>query len=145
MEWNRSLIPQIYRLNKLFVWSNQQLVFILHSGDEISAEDAAAFLETDPEAEDEEEEEPLFFPASVTLLQAFYLTPGRFVVSMGDYDAGYLYECTFSDAGLNNAEVEAEEAARAVAVEGNIMFLSTKKKVSDSFYLLTRFYDAIWK
>ena len=53
------------------------ILVIDQTGDEISDEEAAVFLDNDPEAEEEAEEEPLFFPASVTINQAFYLTPGR--------------------------------------------------------------------
>ncbi|CAH6792361.1 cilia- and flagella-associated protein 44 [Phodopus roborovskii] len=49
--------------------------------------------------EEEEEEEPLpeiFIPPTPSpILRAFYSGPGRFWVSLGSYDSGFLYHCQF--------------------------------------------------
>uniref|UniRef100_A0A8C9S6G7 Cilia- and flagella-associated protein 44 n=1 Tax=Scleropages formosus TaxID=113540 RepID=A0A8C9S6G7_SCLFO len=58
---------------------------------------------TQEELEEEEEEEepelpPLYTPDPPSpLLCSFYTQPGAFWLSMGGYDAGYLYHCQFSE------------------------------------------------
>ncbi|KAM5281126.1 cilia- and flagella-associated protein 44 [Ctenodactylus gundi] len=51
------------------------------------------------EEEEEEEEEPLpelFFPPTPSpILCGFYSEPGKFWVSLGGYDSGFLYHCKF--------------------------------------------------
>ncbi|MBZ3875207.1 Cilia- and flagella-associated protein 44, partial [Sciurus carolinensis] len=51
------------------------------------------------EEEEEEEEEPLpelFIPPNPSpILCGFYSEPGKFWVSLGDYDSGFLYHCEF--------------------------------------------------
>ncbi|XP_078493244.1 cilia- and flagella-associated protein 44-like isoform X2 [Ciona intestinalis] len=84
-------------------------------GEEISPEDAAAFLEEDPEDVDEEEEELFIPPHPNSVLQASYLLPGRFMASMDGYDAGYLYECVFKD--QDQDEEVSSEPARAIPVK----------------------------
>uniref|UniRef100_H2ZFC4 Cilia- and flagella-associated protein 44 n=1 Tax=Ciona savignyi TaxID=51511 RepID=H2ZFC4_CIOSA len=83
-------------------------------GEEISDEDAAAFLDDDPEDTEEEEEELFIPPQPNSILQAFYLLPGRFAVSMDDTDAGYLYECVFPDQLDEEAKLE---PVRAIPVQ----------------------------
>ncbi|CAK8686101.1 unnamed protein product [Clavelina lepadiformis] len=85
-------------------------------GEEISEEEAQTFLDEDPQADAENEEEPLYIPPDpCPVLEAVYTIPGRFFVSMADYDAGYLYECAFpDDASDPNAMIE---PLRAVSVE----------------------------
>nr|CAB3230210.1 WD repeat-containing protein 52-like [Phallusia mammillata] len=109
-------------------------------GEEISDEDAAAFLDEDPEAAEEEEEEPLYFPPEPNpILQAFYVTPGRFVLSMGDYDAGYLYECVFPDDSSSDEDAT-NEPIKAIPVQESsdvpittIRFSSDRHKVFVGF------------
>jgi len=93
------------------------------AGEEISPEDGQAFLDEDPLEHEEEEEEPLYFPPEPNaILEAFYVTPGRFVLSVDDYDAGYLYECMFSDE--EDAESKPAEPVRAVTVTGKDPFMT---------------------
>ena len=94
-----------------------ELIIISDPGEEISEEEAQTFLDEDPQADAEDEEEPLYIPPEpCPVLEAVYTIPGRFFVSMADYDAGYLYECTFpDDASDPNAMIE---PLRAVSVEG---------------------------
>ncbi|XP_073677561.1 cilia- and flagella-associated protein 44 [Garra rufa] len=57
-------------------------------------------LHAEEKEEDEEEEElpPLYIPSPPSPLHyGFYSTPGSFWLSMGGYDAGYLYHCKFSE------------------------------------------------
>uniref|UniRef100_F6VRS6 Cilia- and flagella-associated protein 44 n=1 Tax=Ciona intestinalis TaxID=7719 RepID=F6VRS6_CIOIN len=83
--------------------------------EEISPEDAASFLEEDPEDVDEEEEELFIPPHPNSVLQASYLLPGRFMASMDGYDAGYLYECVFKDEDQD--EEVSSEPTRAIPVK----------------------------
>ncbi|XP_053372820.1 cilia- and flagella-associated protein 44-like [Mercenaria mercenaria] len=61
-------------------------------------------LETESEQGEEEEEEGEpepewhpYIPAEPSpILTGFYSEPGKFWLSMGDFDAGYLYECKFA-------------------------------------------------
>ncbi|XP_040606721.1 cilia- and flagella-associated protein 44 isoform X2 [Mesocricetus auratus] len=68
------------------------------------AEESEAFgeeesLEEESGEEEEEEEEPLpeiFIPPTPSpILCGFYSGPGRFWVSLGSYDSGFLYHCQF--------------------------------------------------
>ncbi|XP_004675512.1 PREDICTED: cilia- and flagella-associated protein 44 [Condylura cristata] len=60
---------------------------------------AAETGEDEEEEEEEEEEEPLpeiFVPSTPChILCGFYSEPGQFWVSLGGYDAGFLYHCAF--------------------------------------------------
>lgn len=72
---------------------------------------------------EEEEEEPLFIPASPSpIYSAFYSGENKFVVSVGDYDAGYLYECQFSPDRevFQNPDVAPSSPIGAIAVPGMI-------------------------
>ncbi|KGL75388.1 WD repeat-containing protein 52, partial [Tinamus guttatus] len=56
-------------------------------------------VEEEPEEESEEEEPlpPLYIPEEPSpILCGFYSTPGKFWLSLGGYDSGFLYHCTFS-------------------------------------------------
>ncbi|KAL1788714.1 cilia-and flagella-associated protein 44 isoform X1 [Sigmodon hispidus] len=71
-------------------------------------------LEEEDDEEEEEEEEPLpeiFIPPIPSpILCGFYSEPGRFWVSLGNYDAGFLYHCQFppfvSDSDFQKQEDE---------------------------------------
>ncbi|XP_064230686.1 cilia- and flagella-associated protein 44 [Aotus nancymaae] len=58
------------------------------------------------EEEEEEEEEPLpeiFIPLTPSrILCGFYSEPGKFWVSLGDYDSGFLYHCEFPPCDESN-------------------------------------------
>ncbi|KAG8509536.1 Cilia- and flagella-associated protein 44 [Galemys pyrenaicus] len=66
------------------------------------------------EEEEEEEEQPLpeiFVPSTPChILCGFYSEPGKFWVSLGGYDAGFLYHCAFlpHDAAINITEMRDE-------------------------------------
>ncbi|XP_074260450.1 cilia- and flagella-associated protein 44 isoform X3 [Saimiri boliviensis] len=66
------------------------------------------------EEEEEEEEEPLpeiFIPLTPSrILCGFYSEPGKFWVSLGDYDSGFLYHCEFPPCDeSNNFEEQKDE------------------------------------
>uniref|UniRef100_A0A4W3IB69 Cilia- and flagella-associated protein 44 n=1 Tax=Callorhinchus milii TaxID=7868 RepID=A0A4W3IB69_CALMI len=82
------------------------------SGEEISEEDL-------PEEEPEEEEElpPIYIPEEPSpILCGFHSQPGTFWLSLGGYDAGYLYQCKFSS--QQNIETE-QEPFHYLAVENS--------------------------
>lgn len=92
-------------------------------GDEFTEEEEKAFFD---ELEEEEfEEEPLFFPPTPNpILFAFYTEENKFVISVGGYDAGYLYECTFSDENTisGDPDLSPTEPVRSIAVQG-VLFI----------------------
>ncbi|XP_026153925.1 cilia- and flagella-associated protein 44 isoform X2 [Mastacembelus armatus] len=58
----------------------------------------AAQVEEEEEEEEEEELPPIYIPDPPSPLYCgFYSQPGQFWLSMGDYDAGFLYHCKFSE------------------------------------------------
>ena len=88
-------------------------------GEEISDEDARAFLDEDPEAEEDQEEEPLYYPPEPNpVLQAFYLKPELFAISVGGYDSGYLYECRFPEKAKTDDPDMTTKPTRAIPVTG---------------------------
>ncbi|XP_052014912.1 cilia- and flagella-associated protein 44 [Apodemus sylvaticus] len=81
------------------------------------AEEREAFGEEEvpeevSEEEEEEEEEPLpeiFMPPTPSpILCGFYSAPGKFWVSLGNYDAGFLYHCQFPSY-LRNSDFQKQE------------------------------------
>ncbi|KAM9695944.1 cilia- and flagella-associated protein 44 [Dama dama] len=62
-------------------------------------EDVDKELQGEEEEEEEEEEEPLpeiFVPSTAChILCGFYSEPGKFWISLGGYDSGFLYHCEF--------------------------------------------------
>ncbi|XP_070322031.1 cilia- and flagella-associated protein 44 isoform X5 [Odocoileus virginianus] len=62
-------------------------------------EDVEKELQGEEEEEEEEEEEPLpeiFVPSTAChILCGFYSEPGKFWISLGGYDSGFLYHCEF--------------------------------------------------
>ncbi|XP_032154947.1 cilia- and flagella-associated protein 44 isoform X4 [Sapajus apella] len=70
--------------------------------------------EKEEEEDEEEEEEPLpeiFIPLTPSrILCGFYSEPGKFWVSLGDYDSGFLYHCEFPPCDKsNNFEEQKDE------------------------------------
>ena len=79
-------------------------------------------MDDDPEAEEEKEEEPLYYPPEPNpVLQAFYIKPGRFAVSMGGYDAGYFYECRFPEKARTDDPDIPTKPVRSVPVKGRAL------------------------
>ncbi|XP_035299446.1 cilia- and flagella-associated protein 44 [Cricetulus griseus] len=68
--------------------------------------------EEESSEEEEEEEEPLpeiFIPPTPSpILCAFYSGPGKFWVSLGKYDSGFLYHCQFPPF-VSNSDFQAQE------------------------------------
>ncbi|KAL4229263.1 hypothetical protein ACF0H5_012303 [Mactra antiquata] len=78
--------------------------------------------ESDEEEEEEEKEpepewEPYIPSEPSPILTGFYSEPGQFWLSMGDFDAGYLYKCKFSEEDTTNRdETIVDEPIQSVAV-----------------------------
>nr|XP_045003959.1 cilia- and flagella-associated protein 44 [Jaculus jaculus] len=65
--------------------------------DERAEDEGIEFPEEEGEEEEEEEELPEIFipPIPSPILCGFYSEPGKFWVSLGSYDSGFLYHCEF--------------------------------------------------
>ncbi|XP_034645238.1 cilia- and flagella-associated protein 44 [Trachemys scripta elegans] len=62
-------------------------------------QDMGLEIEEEPEAEPEKEEPlpPIYIPQEPSpIVCGFYSAPGKFWLSLGGYDSGYLYHCAFS-------------------------------------------------
>ncbi|XP_056341272.1 cilia- and flagella-associated protein 44 [Oenanthe melanoleuca] len=70
-------------------------------------------LEVDETKEEEEEEEPLppiYIPEEPSpILCGFYSAPGKFWLSLGGYDSGFLYHCEFSHDDEEDPEKRKDE------------------------------------
>ncbi|XP_039256736.2 cilia- and flagella-associated protein 44-like isoform X2 [Styela clava] len=113
-------------------------------GEEFSEEEEREFLNVE---EEEEEEEPLFFPAKPSLLHAaFYSEENKFILSVGDYDAGYLYECEFSSdaVSVQNPDIAPAEPINSLAVpESNDIPATTIYHSQNAHCLLVGFQNGI--
>ncbi|XP_025949780.2 cilia- and flagella-associated protein 44 isoform X3 [Dromaius novaehollandiae] len=78
-------------------------------------------VEEEPEEEPEEEEPlpPLYIPEEPSpILCGFYSTPGKFWLSLGGYDSGFLYHCVFSsDEYHDNFENRQDEPFEVIHME----------------------------
>uniref|UniRef100_A0A672TLJ5 Cilia- and flagella-associated protein 44 n=1 Tax=Strigops habroptila TaxID=2489341 RepID=A0A672TLJ5_STRHB len=73
------------------------------------------------EAEEEPEEEPLpslYIPEEPSpILCGFYSAPGKFWLSLGGYDSGFLYHCEFSDDDQEDPEDRKDEPFEVIPIE----------------------------
>ncbi|KAJ7407886.1 cilia- and flagella-associated protein 44 isoform X1 [Pitangus sulphuratus] len=78
-------------------------------------------LEIDQEPEEEPEEEPLpplYIPEEPSpILCGFYSTPGKFWLSLGGYDSGFLYHCEFSHDHEEDPENRKDEPFEAIPIK----------------------------
>ncbi|XP_063275925.1 cilia- and flagella-associated protein 44-like isoform X1 [Prinia subflava] len=78
-------------------------------------------LEVEETKEEEPEEEPLpdiFIPEEPSpILCGFYSTPGKFWLSLGGYDSGFLYHCEFSHDDEEDPEKRKDEPFEVIPME----------------------------
>ncbi|XP_037245690.1 cilia- and flagella-associated protein 44 [Falco rusticolus] len=76
--------------------------------------------EEEPEEEPEEEEPlpPLYIPEEPSpILCGFYSAPGKFLLSLGGYDSGFLYHCEFSHDLQEDPENRKDEPFEVIPIE----------------------------
>uniref|UniRef100_A0A8C0V3G2 Cilia- and flagella-associated protein 44 n=1 Tax=Cyanistes caeruleus TaxID=156563 RepID=A0A8C0V3G2_CYACU len=78
-------------------------------------------LEVEETEEEEPEEEPLpaiYIPEEPSpILCGFYSAPGKFWLSLGGYDSGFLYHCEFSRDGEEDPEKRKDEPFELIPME----------------------------
>ncbi|XP_030912490.1 cilia- and flagella-associated protein 44 [Geospiza fortis] len=78
-------------------------------------------LEVEETKEEEPEEEPLppiYIPEEPSpILCGFYSAPGKFWLSLGGYDSGFLYHCEFSHGDEENPEKRKDEPFEVIPME----------------------------
>ncbi|XP_041266853.1 LOW QUALITY PROTEIN: cilia- and flagella-associated protein 44 [Onychostruthus taczanowskii] len=78
-------------------------------------------LEVEETKEEEPEEEPLppvYIPEeSSPILCGFYSAPGKFWLSLGGYDSGFLYHCEFSHGDKEDPEKRRDEPFEVIPME----------------------------
>ncbi|XP_051634918.1 cilia- and flagella-associated protein 44 isoform X1 [Manacus candei] len=76
-------------------------------------------IEQEPEQEPEEEPlPPLYIPEEPSpILCGFYSTPGKFWLSLGGYDSGFLYHCEFSHDHEEDPENRKDEPFEVIPIE----------------------------
>uniref|UniRef100_A0A8B9KLV5 Cilia- and flagella-associated protein 44 n=1 Tax=Astyanax mexicanus TaxID=7994 RepID=A0A8B9KLV5_ASTMX len=92
----------------------ERLQKLKEKGKELSEEDLC-----EEEKEDEEEElPPLYIPNPPSPLHyAFYSQPGAFWLSMGGYDAGYLYHCKFAEQQAEDVSEQRDDPFSVIPVQ----------------------------
>uniref|UniRef100_W5L5L2 Cilia- and flagella-associated protein 44 n=1 Tax=Astyanax mexicanus TaxID=7994 RepID=W5L5L2_ASTMX len=92
----------------------ERLQKLKEKGKELSEEDLCG-----EEKEDEEEELlPLYIPNPPSPLHyAFYSQPGAFWLSMGGYDAGYLYHCKFAEQQAEDVSEQRDDPFSVIPVQ----------------------------
>nr|XP_026648670.1 cilia- and flagella-associated protein 44 isoform X3 [Zonotrichia albicollis] len=78
-------------------------------------------LEVEETKEEEAEEEPLppvYIPEEPSpILCGFYSAPGKFWLSLGGYDSGFLYHCEFSHGGEEDPEKRKDEPFEVIPMK----------------------------